>query len=168
MAAIALWPSEPPDLAGLGDAVSDRLGEPVTIPGDPAGADRLVVIVDGSGDAVGPAVESAAAVIVFVVGDGYLGTDVGDLSAALGGAAAVAAARSLAVRRGSHGRANVVCVPEGFFGMSGELRGPLAHEVGVGDIADAVAFLLSDDAGYVHGQVLFVDGGRHLFSSMTA
>jgi len=168
MGSIAIWPTEPVGLAGVANAVAERVGEPVQIAADPAGADRLVVIVTGSGDPVGPAIDSGAATLVFVVGDGYLGTDVEDLSGALGGASAVAAARSLAVRTGSPRRANVVCIPERFLGSTGVLRGPLAAEVEVGDIADAVAFLLSDDAGYVHGQVLFVDGGRHLFSSMTA
>jgi hypothetical protein len=167
MGTVSIWPSEPPGLAGLADAVGERLGEPVEVVEDPRVSAGLVVIVTGVGD-VGPAIDSGASPLVFVIGDGYLGTDVDDLSGGLGGAAAVAAARSLAVRRESHRRANVVCIPERFLGPSGELRGPLAHDIGVGDLADAVAFLMSDDAGYVDGQVLFVDGGRHLFSSMTA
>jgi 3-oxoacyl-[acyl-carrier protein] reductase len=36
---------------------------------------------------------------------------------------------------------------------------PLRRFGGVDDVAKAVAFLVSDDAGYITGQVLCVDGG---------
>ena len=36
---------------------------------------------------------------------------------------------------------------------------PLGHFGTVDDIANAVAFLASDEAGYITGQVLAVDGG---------
>ncbi|XP_052720068.1 3-oxoacyl-[acyl-carrier-protein] reductase FabG-like [Crassostrea angulata] len=36
------------------------------------------------------------------------------------------------------------------------------------DIAQAVAFLASDDASFITGQILFVDGGRHCVSSAVA
>ena len=34
------------------------------------------------------------------------------------------------------------------------------------DIASAVAFLASDDAGFINGQVLHVDGGRSIGSTI--
>ena len=36
------------------------------------------------------------------------------------------------------------------------------------DIAHAVAFLASEEASFITGQILFVDGGRHCVSSAVA
>jgi hypothetical protein len=38
---------------------------------------------------------------------------------------------------------------------------PRSAQPGVREIASATAFLGSDDAGFVHGAVLDVDGGRN-------
>nr|MBP7657025.1 SDR family oxidoreductase [Pseudoxanthomonas sp.] len=39
---------------------------------------------------------------------------------------------------------------------------PLGRIGDPGDIAGTVAWLLGDTAGYVTGQVIHVDGGRHI------
>jgi NAD(P)-dependent dehydrogenase (short-subunit alcohol dehydrogenase family) len=45
-------------------------------------------------------------------------------------------------------------------GMASRRGGPPSTRLGrPGDIAATVAFLLSDDAGYINGQSLGVDGG---------
>lgn len=106
--------------------------------------------------------------LAVVVSDAYLGTDVDDLAAAALGAAVVAAVRSIAVRRGGHRLANVVAVPAAMLGTAGTQRGPLRQAVDMTDVANALGFLLGETGGYLNGQVLFVDGGRHLFSSLTA
>jgi len=36
------------------------------------------------------------------------------------------------------------------------------------DVADAVLFMVADEASYMTGQTLYVDGGRSVFSSLTA
>ena len=105
---------------------------------------------------------------VLVIGDGWIGTEGPDVSAALVGAGAVALARSIAVRRHPTGRVNVVCVPEALVGEAGSQRGPLALEIGSADVAEVVAFVLGDQSSYIDGQVLYADGGRQLFSSLTA
>jgi 3-oxoacyl-[acyl-carrier protein] reductase len=81
--------------------------------------------------------------------------------------------RSLAVELGPRGvRANAVC--PGFIDTpmldEGELR-PIAERVArtlplrrlgrPADVAGAVSWLLGDDAGYVTGQSLFIDGGMN-------
>jgi hypothetical protein len=106
--------------------------------------------------------------MVAVVSDGYLGTDGPSVESAMHGGAAIAVVRSIAVRRGSDARANVVCVPESLFGEQGSQRAPLRQEVEVEDVAHAVAFFLDASGGYLNGQVLFANGGRHVFSSMSA
>ena len=65
-------------------------------------------------------------------------------------------------------RANAVATPDAMFGRSSEMRGPLAGTIAVAEIADVIGFLMGPDSPYVSGQVLFADGGRHLFSSHTA
>ncbi len=106
--------------------------------------------------------------VVFVIGDGYLGTDLDDLNTAMAGAAAVSAVRSLALTRKRPGRSNVVAVPDALLGRTGSQRGPLGQPTEVEDVAHAVAYLIGDTGNYVSGQTLFVNGGRHLFSSQTA
>ena len=106
--------------------------------------------------------------VVFVIGDGYLGTDLDDLTPARAGASAVSAMRSLALTRNRPGRSNIVAVPDALLGHTGSQRGPLAQSTEVDDVAHAVAYLVGDTGNYVSGQTLFVNGGRHLFSSQTA
>lgn len=105
--------------------------------------------------------------VIAVVDDSYLGSGDNRGEAQVSGAA-VAAVRSLAVQRGTTVRANAICVPEGLTGVTGELRGPLPDDVEVDDVVSAIGLLAGPDGGYLSGQVLFVDGGRHLFSSLTA
>lgn len=186
MRRLLTWPSELPGaLDGLFTRVADASGAAEVVR-----LDHLSDAASGAADEVLLAVPEAAVAggaspgevldglralgatdgpgVLLVVGDGYLGTDVRDLAAASVGAAAVAAVRSLAVRRRGSRRANVVCVPEGLLGEAGDLRGPLRQPVELVDVVEAAAFLLGDGGRYLSGQVLFVDGGRHLFSSMTA
>jgi NAD(P)-dependent dehydrogenase (short-subunit alcohol dehydrogenase family) len=106
--------------------------------------------------------------IALVVGDGWIGTDGPALTGAALSAGAVALARSVAVRRSPTPRVNVVCAPERLFGAAGSQRGPLALEVGADDVAEVVAFALGEESSYVDGQVLYANGGRQLFSSLTA
>lgn len=102
--------------------------------------------------------------IVAITSDGYLGTDLADPADSVMGAAVVAAVRAIAVSR-NQVRANVVAIAEGLLGVVGEHRGPLAHVTGVADVVEAVLFLMNPENSYLSGQVLFVDSGRHLFSS---
>lgn len=186
-----VWPPAlPTGLDGLYTEVAERSGglevEPLGSLAEVAhrcshakGAVALVVVIDAALISSHPdpssVLDGLRAVanedvldVVIIVGDGFLGTDVGQLAPAMGAAAAVTIVRSIAVRRGRSGRANVVCVPAAMFGTEGAQRGPLARTTDMGDIANAIAFLLDEQAGYVTGQVLFVNGGRHLFSSMSA
>lgn len=183
------WPAAlPASLAGLHEQVAAAVGD-----GAPAVLDRIADLAAARRQHPGPAAlllvpatetdpgavaellaglaalaDEPDLAVVAVVGDGWLGTDGPGLVAAGGGGAVVAVLRSIAVRRGGTVRANVVCAPEGLVGVAGSQRGPMRHEVGSRDVADAAAFLLGPDAPYLAGQVLFVDGGRHLFSSLTA
>jgi hypothetical protein len=106
--------------------------------------------------------------VVVVIGDGYLGTDIANRSNAAAAAAAVSAVRSLAATRGARVRANVVCAPQGMFGPTGEQRGPLAQQGEMRDVVQAATFFMSRENGYLNGQVLYVNGGRQIFSSHTA
>ena len=186
MSRIYTWPEDlPATLEGLYEAIVDRTGDKLVPSGElssiahNAGAgDAVVVVLDaGVRDGVSTSdvlegVRSLAllkdVVVVFVVGDGYLGTDDPDLSTSMSAAAAVSAARSVSIRRRAGTRANVVCIPGSFFGDVGSQRGPLAQAVECTDVAAAAAFFLGDEATYVNGQVLFVNGGRQVFSSMSA
>lgn len=172
MTTLHLWPSVPPEgLAGLGDQVATLLGGEARPFGDPAAGDRVLAVVDGTADTLGMLADLAGhdgVTIALVVADSFLGTEDRRLGTALAAASAVALARSIAVRRTGGTRANVVAVPATFFGDTGDHRGPLAGTVTVSDVAAAAAFFLSEEAGYLNGQVLFVDAGRHLFASMSA
>jgi NAD(P)-dependent dehydrogenase (short-subunit alcohol dehydrogenase family) len=183
------WPAELPEtLQGLYDELSAGLGESDVVTLDSAMdlADALrtrdwdlaAFVVSGGSDDLLALTDLAALLrgsdgettrrVVFVVADSFLGTDAQDLTQAGSSAGAVNLARSMAVRRGDRHRANVVCVPEAIFGTASSHRGPLRHSVDRSDIVDAGLFLLSQEARYINGQVLFVDAGRHLFSSLSA
>jgi hypothetical protein len=176
---LAVWPDALPErLAGLPARVGDildaspRLASGLSELGlaDPA----LVVLTEPE---LAPAavleeldriVSARTAPTVLLIGDGWIGTDGPDVSRAVLGAAAVALARSVAVRRTPTGRVNVVCVPERLVGEAGSQRGPLALDIADADIAEVVAFALGTESAYIDGQVLYANGGRHLFSSLTA
>ena len=175
------WPTALPEgLADLPGRVAAILGAEAipltaldTATTDPA--DALMAIVDtvATSDIGGvvadlEAAATAGVTVVVVVGDGYLGTERTDLAGVPAAAAAVATVRSLAARTGGTGRANVVAVSDTLLGHETTQKGPLAHVIDVTDVAEAVAFLLGEGGGYLTGQVLFVDGGRHIFSSMSA
>ena len=106
--------------------------------------------------------------IVAVVSDAYLGTDDSDIATPATAAAVVSAVRSIAVRQGATTRANVVCVPAGMVSEAGSQRGAMTRPVEPGHVAATIAFLTDPANSYVSGQVVFVDAGRHLFSSLTA
>lgn len=132
----------------------------------------IVVDAAASGDDVADTLQHVGAQhgasVVAVVGDGYLGTEHYALAPAAAAGAALAAVRSLAIRRDSPVRANAVCVPDVLFERPTAQRGPLRHQVNAIDVAEAVAFLLGPEGGYLSGQTLHVNGGRQLFSSQTA
>lgn len=130
-----------------------------------------LVLVDGSDqglDVVRALADRADRDLAVVVADGYLGTDGAGLDAAASGAAAISLVRSMAVRQGAACRANAVVVPEALFGTPGSQRGPLRLDVNEIDVASAVGFLLGRAGGYLSGQVLYANGGRQLFSSLTS
>lgn len=181
---VSLWPapsaSKLADLAALIVAETENwLVEPIE---DLASASHdnsaLVVITDeaiAQGHSIQNVIDGIAELadttemdMVFIVGDGYLGTDGSHLGQAGGGAATVSLARSLAVRRDRQARSNVICVPDSMFGNSGSQRSPLPLEVESCDIAATITYLLGATGGYVNGQVVYLDGGRHLFSSLTS
>lgn len=178
------WPAQLPSaLCALASEVAGALDRTARILEDLSDADAdagaeaepLLVILTG-GDLADMQVFSILDRIIsartgataLVIGDGWIGTEGPDVASALVGAAAVALARSIAVRRHPTGRVNVVCVPEGLIGGAGSQRGPLAVKIGSSDVADVVAFVLGDASRYIDGQVLYADGGRQLFSSLTA
>lgn len=176
MTTLLLWPPRvPPGLADLATAVAGRLGARVeAVEAIDARADAVGLLVVGQDLGEDALADLAAALAgpapdtVVVVGDDLLGTDGTAPAAAAAGAAAVSLVRSAAVRRDGAVRANVVCVPAELMGRPASQRGALPHAIDSDAVADAVAFLLDQSAGYVRGQVVFVDGGRHLFSSMTS
>jgi len=187
---ILVWPDRlPPGFEGLGDDLRNELGaeDVVFLPSldDPAGRsgastdDVLVAIPEaalGVGDEASSGVAAGLQVladvpvdsVAVIVGDGYLGTDGDHANASATAASAVSLVRSMAVRRDGGRRANAVCVPDALFGNQSSQRGPLPQPVETADVAHAVAFLLGAGGNYLSGQVLHVNGGRHLFSSQTA
>lgn len=188
MQRLLTWPEAlPSSLEGIVDQVAEQLGvddvinlTKLTELGEQRtdGRDALFIVIDAAlaaGDDVASVVAALTELrdqrdldIVTVVGDGYLGTDHDDIAAAVASAAAVSAMRSIATRRDATGRANVVAVPDEMFGRADVHRGPLNQQVEMIDVANAAAFLLSNQGGYLNGQVLFVDSGRQVLSSMTA
>lgn len=93
----------------------------------------------------------------------------GDLPAlAASGGGLLALTRALAVRAAPHVRVNAVCVPPQPWAAElpeAELaRIPLGRATAPADIADSLMFLLSDDASYLTGSELLVDGGQSLQS----
>jgi NAD(P)-dependent dehydrogenase (short-subunit alcohol dehydrogenase family) len=115
-----------------------------------------------------PIIAGRTAATVLLIGDGWIGTEGPDVASAMVGGGAVALARSIAVRRHATGRVNVVCVPERLIGFAGSQHGPLTLEIRSVDVAEVVAFALGSQSSYIDGQVLYADGGRQLFSSLTA
>ena len=193
MKRLIAWPAQlPASLAGLYDEIAAQLRDTEVVPlealtdiesarsgGGFSGPDAVVAVVDAfvmeaNADVatvvrgLDALVQQANLEIVAVVGDGALGTDMPELASAQSAAAAISTVRSIAVRRNHGGCANVVCVPDALFGNVSSQRAPLAQATERDDVANAVAFFLGKDSNYISGQVLFVDGGRHLFSSMTA
>lgn len=188
---IHLWPRTMPiGLEGLADAIARLQPDCELVPvtdlaeigrmrnGDDTPA-SIVIVIDpavASGSAFGDEFHAAADGLrrqstlntVIVVGDGYLGTDGTGTAAAMYGASAVSLIRSLALTRDRPGRSNVVVVPDGMIGPSGSQRGPLKQPTEIDDVAHAICYLLGPTGSYVSGQTLFVNGGRHLFSSQTA
>lgn len=187
MTQLYVWPPTPPDaLDKLYEETAHAIGagQPVVLDrlqdfGDrragATGPAALLVVLHGQDDAAGATIEALARLadqpalaLVAVVSDGWLGTDGPDIASASDAGAVVAIVRSLAVRRDGGVRANVVCAAESLFGPTGSQRGPLRQSADATDVGEAVRFLLGDEASYLSGQVLFVNSGRHLFSSMTA
>ena len=180
MTNLSYWPSTlPATLADLPQRVAETLGAQATVideHSELASASGPLLIVLGnphlaitefltSLDRVISAREDPTAI---VIGDGWIGTDGPGIEAALAGASAVAVTRSVAARRTRTGRVNIVCVPEALLGDAGEQRGPLTLDIQSAEVADVAAFLLGDESSYIDGQVLYANGGRQLFSSLTA
>jgi NAD(P)-dependent dehydrogenase (short-subunit alcohol dehydrogenase family) len=120
----------------------------------------LPMLIDGGGSIV--TIASTAAIRGHGYGAGY--------SASKGGVDALT--RLLALQYGPRGvRANCICpggvdtpMTAGTFASDDAKKRakrtiPIGRYADAGDLADVVAFLLSDDARYVTGQTLPVDGG---------
>lgn len=154
------------DLDGLPDVLSERSPEAVVLVIDPGSVaaigDRTIATV------LATLADHPEVSVAVVAGDGYLGTDGATDPSCLLGAMAVSGVRSLALRRHRPGRSNVVCVPQSAYDASTTLRGPITQPTETVDVANALAFLLDETGRYVSGDVLYVNGGRHLFSSHTA
>lgn len=98
---------------------------------------------------------------------------------AMAKAAVLAMTRSLAVEWGSHGIRNVAIAPGPFptTGATAQLRpdsgsfDSLVARIPAGrvgkpaELADLAAFLVSDGAGYINGEMVAIDGGSHLRTS---
>jgi NAD(P)-dependent dehydrogenase (short-subunit alcohol dehydrogenase family) len=117
-----------------------------------------------------PAMQSPGAVVLLasVLAGWDARADYAALSASSGGALALA--QSLALTGAPLGlRVNAVCVPaplptDGAAYQQALGRIPLGRATEPEDIAEAVLFLLSDDARHVTGTSLVVDGGQSLQS----
>lgn len=154
------------DLDDLTNVLSERNPEAVVLVVDPGSVtsvgDRTIAT------ALATLGDHPDVSVAVVAGDGYLGTDGAADPSCLLGAIAVSGVRSLALRRHRPGRSNVVCVPQSAYDTSTSLRGPIAQPTETVDVAHALAFLIDETGRYVSGDVLYVNGGRHLFSSHTA
>ena len=97
---------------------------------------------------------------------------------AMAKSAVLAMTRSLAVEWGPKGVRTVAIAPGAFPtpGASGQLRpegrdeswaqrNPLGRAGAHGELADLASFLISDQAGYINGEMVVQDGGAHLRSS---
>jgi NAD(P)-dependent dehydrogenase (short-subunit alcohol dehydrogenase family) len=97
---------------------------------------------------------------------------------AMAKSAVLAMTRSLAVEWGPKGVRTVAIAPGAFPtpGASGQLRpegrdeswaqrNPLGRSGEHGELADLASFLISDQAGYINGEMVVQDGGAHLRSS---
>src|SRR5947209_6222120 len=97
---------------------------------------------------------------------------------AMAKSAVLAMTKSLAVEWGPKGIRTVAIAPGAFPtpGASGQLRpegrdegwsskNPLGRVGGHGELANLASFLISDQAGYINGEMVVQDGGAHLRSS---
>ena len=97
---------------------------------------------------------------------------------AMAKSAVLAMTRSLAVEWGPKGIRTVAIAPGAFPtpGATGQLRpegreeswahrNPLGRPGEHGELADLASFLISDQAGYINGEMVVQDGGAHLRSS---
>jgi NAD(P)-dependent dehydrogenase (short-subunit alcohol dehydrogenase family) len=97
---------------------------------------------------------------------------------AMAKSAVLAMTRSLAVEWGPKGVRTVAIAPGAFPtpGASGQLRpegrdenwaqrNPLGRAGELGEVANLASFLISDQAGYINGEMVVQDGGSHLRSS---
>jgi NAD(P)-dependent dehydrogenase (short-subunit alcohol dehydrogenase family) len=97
---------------------------------------------------------------------------------AMAKSAVLAMTKSLAVEWGPKGVRTVAIAPGAFPtpGASGQLRpegrdeswaqrNPLGRADKHGELADLASFLISDQAGYINGEMVVQDGGAHLRSS---
>src|ERR1700737_3366471 len=99
---------------------------------------------------------------------------------AMAKSAILAMTKSLAVEWGPKGIRTVAIAPGAFptAGASGQLRpegrdqgwaskNPLGRVCEHSELADLASFLISDSAGYIHGEMVVQDGGAHLRGSGT-
>jgi NAD(P)-dependent dehydrogenase (short-subunit alcohol dehydrogenase family) len=111
---------------------------------------------------------SAAVLLSTVLAGWDARADLAALSASSGGVLALA--QSLALSAAPIGvRVNTVCCPAPLSADESIRRRalgriPLGRATSPGDVADAMMFLLSDDASYLTGSSLIVDGGQSLQS----
>lgn len=112
----------------------------------------------------------AVVLLASVLAAGDARADLAALSASSGGMLALA--QSLALSGAPLGvRVNTVCCPAPQPPSKGDTvhgraraRIPLGRATGPDDVVDAMMFLLSDDASYLTGSSLVVDGGQSLQS----
>lgn len=111
---------------------------------------------------------SAAVLLASVLADRDARADMAALSAASG--ATLALTQSLALSGAPRGlRVNVVCAPaplpaDPIASTRAIGRIPLGRATNPEDIAEAMVFLLSEDASHITGTALVVDGGQSLQS----